>query len=159
VGETIFNVRSIFRDTLGYIVTTLHLGVIEIPYVDNASVGTGDVAEYLEHNYSLMETFAELHRDDIQNALVNSLEGAIENIFVGAPVSNDMFSDATNTIQELFEFEYIEKEEMAGIIGGVPTQAALDRASSRFKGGKASFQRPSFVDTGLFVASFRAWVD
>jgi hypothetical protein len=140
--------------------TILHLGVIDIPYSDKASISTGDVAEILESKYAVMENFAELHHDDIESALVDSIEGAIENIMSGSPVSNDMFGDATNKIEELFKFEFLEKEEMATIgVPGVPTQASIDRKSSRFKGKKTNTGRPSFIDTGEYSAAMKAWIE
>lgn len=140
--------------------TILHLGVEDIPYSDKGSITTGDVADILEKKYSVMENFAEFHHDDIESALVDSIEGAIESILSGAPISNDVFGTATNKIEELFKFEFLEKGEIESMgIPGVPTQAAKDRNSSRFKGKKSGKPRPSFIDTSLFETSFKAWIE
>jgi hypothetical protein len=44
-------------------------------------------------------------------------------------------------------------------IPGVPTLAAQEGRSSRFKKGKGKGPRKSFIDTGLYVGSFKSWVD
>nr|WP_245168508.1 hypothetical protein [Enterobacter roggenkampii] len=36
---------------------TFHLGVIDVPYEDENTT-TGDVAEYLEEKYQIMQTFS-----------------------------------------------------------------------------------------------------
>ncbi|MFK2871852.1 hypothetical protein IR203_24655, partial [Salmonella enterica subsp. enterica serovar Weltevreden] len=43
---------------------TFHLGVIDIPYEDENTT-TGDVAEYLEEKYQIMQTFFDRYGNDI----------------------------------------------------------------------------------------------
>lgn len=148
------------------------LGVIDQPYTDTAdkvridnsrpriskSVTTGDVAEMLEAEYSVMGHFVDLHMPEIAKSVENSLAGQLESLMMGAPVSNDAFGTAMGEIETLFKFTYLDKEEIAQTgQAGVPTQAALNGVSSRFKSGKKG-RRPSFIDTGLYQASFKAWI-
>jgi hypothetical protein len=53
--------------------------------------------------------------------------------------------------------QFLDREEMNGLVAGVPTKAALGGA--RHGRGKITRrgQRPSFIDTGIFRASFRCW--
>jgi hypothetical protein len=145
--------------------TILHLGVLEFPYAEKGTVNTGDVAEILEDKYGVMEVFSELHHEEIENALVDSVSDAIENIMNGAYESNNIYGDAEGAIEKIFKLTYLDNEEMAGLIDGVPTQASLDRRSLRFKDKisknkkKLPTKRPSFIETGLYQSSFKAWVD
>lgn len=150
----------------------LLLGVTDIPYTDTSdkvridnskpriskSTTTGDVAEILEAKYDVMQHFVDLHMPDIEKSIENSLAGQLESLMMGAPVSNDAFGTAMGEIETLFKFTYLVKEEIAQTgQAGVPTQAAIDGISSRFKGGRGP-RRPSFIDTGLYQASFKAWI-
>ena len=155
--------------------TTLHLGVIDLPYADQASykelkVGkpkvkaggsmtTGEVADILEDRYHVMEIFYEIHEEKIIDGLRSSYEGAMENILMGAPVAQDPAADAVSGIENDFR-TFLTSGEIEKLgIPGVPTQAAKDGVSFRFKRPYAKRKpRPSFVNTGLYEASFRAWV-
>jgi hypothetical protein len=170
--------------------TTLHLGVVDIPYVDGPAaikklvsrigrrrdrtldenteglgskrgVTTGDVAGWLEDRYHIMELFFEAHHDDITRLLTESIAGQLENLLAGAPF-NDLnpLAGGTEEIENLFR-KFLSDREVEGLgIPGVPTQAALDGVSARFKSGyNPKGRRPSFIDTGLYEASFRAWSD
>lgn len=139
----------------------LHLGVIDEPYADSKeAVSTYDVAKILEEKYDVMGTFADVHLKDIAQSLEQSIEAALVNLMSGAPASNDVFGDATNEIEKMFKFKFLGEAEIEGLgIPGVPTQAAKDRVSGRFKNKKAKSKRPSFIDTGLYQSSFKSWVD
>jgi hypothetical protein len=120
---------------------------------------TGDVAGWLEDKYHVMEGFYDLHQREIAGMLENSLAGAIESMMQGAPASNNAFGDATNSIEQLFKFQYLDKEEITQTgADGVPTQAALDGVSKRFKLNKGP-RRPSFIDTGDYQKSMTAWIE
>lgn len=149
--------------------TTLHLGVVDVPYSQAPSprqrqpkagtVTTGDVATWLENKYHVMEVFWEEKADAvIVPMLEKSITGAIENLFLGAPPSNDPFGGATSKIEDAFKLFLTTKEIERLGIPGVPTEAAKRGFSHRFKNpGKRRAARPSFIDTGLYVASFKAW--
>jgi len=56
----------------------LHLGVHDHPYVGKSGVTTGDVAEWLEGKYHVMEVFAGTYIDEISDAMADNVAGAIE---------------------------------------------------------------------------------
>ena len=118
---------------------------------------TVDVARVLEEKYGIMGKFFELHSSDIAQAFADSMEDALVNVFAGAPPSNNPYGDAEATIETMFK-KFLEGEELAGVVPGVPTKAALKGRSKRLKKGKGG-RRPSFVDTGGYEGSFAAWVD
>jgi hypothetical protein len=151
----------------------LHLGVVDLPYseapksrgrkprkVKSGTQTTGDVATWLENRYHPMEHFAQLHGQDvIAPALEDALAGALETVMMGGPPSSSLFASAGDKIAEGFR-TMIEKKELDSLgYPGIPTQASLDGASQRFKRRRGQKGRPSFVDTGLYVNSARAWVD
>jgi hypothetical protein len=156
-------------------VTTLNLGVVDVPYEDegakpkgNAKRGQGSsksepsttaqVAQILEEKYGVMEAFSTAHKDDITQALINSLEGAMETILMGGPVP-DPFAEAGQAIQAEFRTFLMTAEVESMGIEGVPTQASINRRSLRFKSKVADKPRPSFIDTGTYELSMRAWVE
>lgn len=157
----------------------LNLGVIDLPYqtvptkVAKAKKGkankpkavkageqtTGDVAHWLENKYGVMQGFVELHMPDIATAIEDSLAGAIESLMQGAPPRHDVFGTATNMIETLFKFTYLDKEEITQTgAQGVPTEAAKQGVNHRLKLNRGP-KRPSFIDTGLYQASFKSWVE
>jgi hypothetical protein len=60
------------REPVGVIVITLHLGVIDIPYEDEDTT-TGDVAEYLEEKYQIMQTFFDRYSNEIIGFMADDL--------------------------------------------------------------------------------------
>jgi len=138
----------------------LHLGAIEVPYAAEGSTTTGDVAQILEEKYGLFSIFYESHQQQIADDLAEGMAGTLESMISGRPVDPDHVFDAgTVKIEDAFhDFLLSGAVESMGI-PGVPTQAALERESSRFKSGKADGPRPSFVDTGTLEAAFKAWIE
>lgn len=164
---------------------TLHLGVIDLPYVDpqdtprrlprarkgkqrprgkTASGGsgsqttTGFVAEVLEKKYHVIETYYDLHELEIADSLAESVAGALENLVMGGPPI-DPTAEAASGIEKGFK-TYLESGEIEGTATpGVPTRAALHGVSHRFKGKNSGVRRPSFIDTGLYESSFKAWTE
>ena len=102
--------------------TTLHLGVNDVPYDYKGSEGqsTGDVAETLEAKYSIMQTFFEVHGQEIADALAEAAVGSLENILMGAPVANHPFIAGETEIQRMFG-QFLDLKEMDGRAAGVPT--------------------------------------
>ena len=151
---------------------TLHLGVVDIPYSEPpspvkrgrkpkrvaAQISTGDVAGFLEAEYHVMEVFFEANAEKIVGYLEHSLAGTLEGILMGAPLGQDAFGTATSDIEERFR-DFLSNKEMEALgYPGVPTQAALQGISHRFKNKRGPKPRPSFIDTGLYQASFKAWI-
>lgn len=150
----------------------LHLGVIDQPYnqrpaptnrkrpkVAAGTQTTGDVAGWLEDKYHVMETFYELHKDDVfAKALEDGIEGALQSMIMGGPATLDLYGAATSAIEIAFK-KFIDLKEMDALgYPGVPTHASIVGIRSRFK-SRRDPGRPSFQDTGLYETSFRAWVD
>lgn len=165
--------------------TTLHIGVIDLPYSDNSSSArpmvrrpgkpkpprparrpstttTGDVAEILEACYSLFSTFTLLRGKDIQDAVEDALRGKLETLAMGGPVSMDrLFDDADLApIEEAFR-DFLNRREMDGRAAGVPTRAAERGVNHRLSRpyAKGNPSRPSFIDRGLLQNSVRVWSD
>jgi hypothetical protein len=139
--------------------TALHLGVTDVAYANNPKETTGTVARILEDDYHVMAAFYRRRRDKVNEAVANSYAGAIETMFQGGPVVENPLAAATGGIETSFRQFLLSGEIETMGIEGVPTQAALNRKSKRFKSGTAPAQRPSFIDTGLYERSFRAWAD
>lgn len=148
---------------------TLHFGVIDVPYSARARTPaavrragtktTGDVAGWLEDRYHPMEVFFEEKTDEIIGDLEDTLQGAIESMLLGAPPQLAPFGSGIAKVEDRFK-QFVTTQEIEKVgIAGVPTQAARRGVSHRFKRPyKRRPPRPSFVDTGLYVASFKAWI-
>lgn len=128
------------------------------PSSGSSATTTVQVANWLESRYHVMEVFYLEHQDSITQALVNSLEGALENLYMGAP-PGDPFAGAEQVVVADFRKFLLTGEIETLGYPGVPTQAALERRSLRFKSGRAGAQRPSFIDTSTYEMSMRAWVE
>lgn len=162
---------------------TLHLGVIDIPYVEPPSapkrvakagrrprphksqsakygnLTTGDVAGFLENRYHVMELFWQLHEQEVADDFANSLSGALETFLMGGPANIDVMGTATSKLEDRFK-QMLSQRELDNLgYPGIPTEAAQAGVSHRFKDPyKKRPPRPSFIDTGLYQASFKAWV-
>lgn len=155
---------------------TLHLGVLDQPYraVGYAArmlkkngkpnvpraITTGDVAQILEDKYGIMQRFADVHwNDTFAPALENSVQGALEALMMGQVV--DPWGSATQKIEARFRDFINSKEAERVAIPGTPTMAAIMGVNHRLKHpySRKNPRRPSFRDTGLYVTSFRSWVD
>lgn len=167
----------------------LHLGVIDIPYgdlteapalkvqravakpskggrrapkkpkkaEDHSAATTYEVAVKLEAKYHIMEEFFGLYEKPIEGHVEQGLGDAIEAIGMGAPTTLDPYGAATSLIEKDFRF-FLDRSELAFLVPGVPTLAAQRGVNHRLK-LKQGPPRPSFIDTGLYQASFKAWVD
>lgn len=157
--------------------TVLHLGVTDIPYAaaqraarrragqkpsTPSRATTGDVAEILERRYGIMAAFFEMYGEKIADALAGVVLDKFEALALGmrTPGSNaPLFEEGDlGEVEQLFR-SMLDKEELNGR-PGVPTQAALNGVSHRMlhpyeKRGP----RASFIDTGLYQSSMRAWMD
>ena len=163
--------------------TDLILGVIDVPYSDDGKkpprkrkhnkkgrsveakepedtgpTTTAQVAQILEDKYGVMQAFYDLTKDNILGECIHSLEGALEDLYAGAPV-HDPYAEATQNIDAGFRQFLMQAEIESMGIEGVPTQASIDRQSLRFKSGTASGPRPSFINTALYELSFRSTIE
>lgn len=135
-------------------------GKISAPRYAGNQKTTGDVATILEDKYHIEEVFFELHRNQIVGALETSLSGALENLLAGAPATISGTAEGESKIETMFK-QYLSNREMDALgVKGVPTKAAQKGVSHRFLHPYAKRPpRPSFIDTGLMQANFRAWVE
>lgn len=141
--------------------TTLHLGVIEQAY-EKYSKGqtTYDVASILEDKYGLMEMWWSIHGQDVADHMTDGVQSAVNALMENKPRYENPFGSAMSYAEESFKkFLFSMEAERVGI-PGTPTKAALRGVSHRkaHPYRKANPRRPSFIDTGLFEASFKAWV-
>ncbi len=143
----------------------LILGVDDVAYSENGkATTTGDVAEILEDNYHVMRTFVELHESEIADALADSLTHQINAISRGQSVSGDpnvSYKSAMRKIEKGFR-HFLDMNEIASVLpASQQSHAALKGVNHRKKHpyAKANKARPHFIDTGLYQASFRAWLN
>jgi hypothetical protein len=146
----------------------LHLGVLDVAYSDangDGSTSTGDVAEILEANYHVMETFYELRREKIAGYLADSMANAIQAL-VNSGRRPDTRSTFTFEADQKIETEFrtfLDANEMGRLYAaftGRSLSAAADRGVNHRKKNpyaQSNKARPAFIDTGLYRASFRAW--
>jgi hypothetical protein len=147
--------------------TKLHLGIIDIPYKEESTT-THEVAMILEQKYGVMGAYFESHKQAIAGSMEESVVGALESLLMGAPTGGSPFASAETFIEQDFK-HFLSSSEIEKLgISGVPTQAALDGVSNRFKnpryknvnGKKVKRpRRPSFIDTGLYQANMKAWIE
>lgn len=123
-----------------------------------APTTTDKVAAILEEKYGVYAAFFEQNQDHIQAAMVHSAAGALEDLFAGSPIT-DPFAEAGAEIAAGFKQWLMQGEIEKMGIPGVPTKAAIERRSLRFKSKKGPSVRPSLVDTGLFSASATVWTE
>jgi hypothetical protein len=153
--------------------TRLMLGVVDVAYSgEDGAKTTGEVAGYLEDEYHIMRTFLEVYEDRIGEFLADAMAGEIESLAQGKPVvifgkdvdtqlGDRVISGASvnGKIEESFR-DYLDAREWEAL-SGQKVEAADSGVTQRKKRSNANSNpaRPAFVDTGLFQASFRAWLE
>jgi len=143
----------------------IHLGVIDVPYANQSAAPgakvrageqtTGDVAEWIENKYGVMQFFAESHAAEIQAAVESAIEGSLESRLMGGPEQPNVLAGACSEIESQFR-RFLDAREMDGKVAGVATEAAARGVNHRMKVRRGA-PRPSFIDTGLYQQSFKAW--
>ena len=144
----------------------LELGVEDVAYSDPDASGattTGEVAEILEAKYHVMRVFAELHGQDMADAITKDLANSMDALLNGEKISKVPLQSAMNQIESDFR-DYLSADEWQKTTGQA-IAAAQNGVSHRFKNknnvpskGKVRGARPAFIDTGLYQRSFRAKV-
>lgn len=129
----------------------------------SATKTTGDVATILEDHYHIMEVFIEEGggAEKLEEVFRHSAENAMEAILKGAPSADlNITGEATSEIEAAFKI-FLALKLMDGLFPGVPTKASLKGINHRLKHpyAKGNKPRPSFIDTGLYQSSFKAWTD
>jgi hypothetical protein len=128
------------------------------------------VADILEDTYDIVHQFFYKYDEEIGSIVSNSFANYTVDVLAGAAdeteegfrsrrhkiVSDRMVKymrPSSEKIEKLFK-KFLDREEAIG--PGVPTDAALFGIR---RGRKTGRRRPSFIDTGIYRASFRAWAD
>jgi hypothetical protein len=150
----------------------LCLGVVDVAYSDgDGATTTGDVAGYLEDEYHVMRTFLELYEDEIGTLLADAMAGEIEGLAQGRPVlifgKNVETKLEDRTISGVSVNGKIEEEFRNYLDSREWKQVSAQAVEAADKGVKHSKKNPyakrdaraEFFDTGLYSASFRAWVE
>ena len=137
----------------------LNLGVVDVAYTDgDGATTTGDVAGYLENQYHVMRIFLEENGDFIHERITNSVVGAIESIAQGNRVPKLDLKPAMGEIEERFR-DSLDSGELHRVLPqNHQVSDATLKTSSRKKVIKQDESRQAFIDSGLYQASFRAWV-
>jgi hypothetical protein len=166
-----------FRADLGPVVK-LVLGVLDVAYSDargkDGATTTGDVAEILERNYHVMQTFYESRQEKIADWLAGSVANAIETVVETGSNVMPTF-EAEQNIEAEFRV-FLSANEMSHLLGSLTDSELsyyLGATGGDFRGAgergvnhrkkrpysSKNKARPAFIDTGLYQASFRAWVE
>jgi hypothetical protein len=134
----------------------LHLGVLDIPEPQgNTTFGVGKI---LEDKYGLFSAFVENNDQFIADAIADDAAASLETFLLSGQLPDEMLPEASGKIsQRMKEFLSLQEVEKLGL-PGVPTKAALQGRSIRFK-QKRGPRRPSFIDSGVLEASLKAWID
>ena len=125
------------------------------------------VSNILEDKYGILDYFNEKYSEYIETLISNRFDDIAEEVlsrpegrqYTTAKMSNIM-KPVGKDVEKLFR-EFLDKEEMnASGQAGIPTGAAMmgirhGIGSKTLKG----VSRPSFIDTGIYRASFRCSVD
>lgn len=121
---------------------------------------TGDVAGWLENRYHIMELFYVENEEAIAKLFAEQVQKSIEDYILGNHTKKDanaVYAEALSEIEKLFK-KFLEEQKLDGVEPGVPTKASLMGVNARLKIKRGS-PRPSFISSGLFEASFKAWAE
>ena len=145
---------------LGDYVLKLYLGFEDRPYsirhvtpgrrkyIRGSKYGQGtssaQVAESLEERYGILESFVE-EETTIQDIIEDVFGERIEQVLAGLEYDKNDMAKRTPDIEKAFRT--MLGMEMLHTRGTVPTAAATREG------------RKSFIRTGLYQSSFRAWVE
>jgi hypothetical protein len=121
---------------------------------------TVEVAAEIEARFHVVETFWDLEENGIVEMLEDALADDIEDVMAMSKVSRKGISvKETDKIESRFR-QNLTARKYDGVISGVPTKASLRGVSHlRQNPYAARNSRPSFLDTGMYSRSFRAWVE
>lgn len=151
--------RSDVGYRLGDHLSTLHFGFDRVYYPDGRMTTT-DVANILEDEYHIVEHFRDFHKVRIEEILHQAL---VDQMDTGA-VKADL-----HKIEDLFK-EFLNSRDIERLgIPGVPSRVSRRtikvggymRKGSPVRGYRrlGGSLRPSFIHSGLYRDSFRAWLE
>lgn len=137
----------------------LVLGVKDVAYSDpddKSITTTGEVAGLLEAQYGVMQTFYDLHKDEITEDIIKRLNSQLENMLQGSPHGRSHIR--MEGVEHQFR-TYLSKDEWQKTTGRTIEAARLGM-SVRFKNKRNTKNkrsaRPAFIDSGLYRRAFRA---
>ena len=153
----------------------LHLGVVDVAYSDkDGTTTTGDVAGYLEDEYHIMRVFYEMNEEFINQTLADTYAGMIETMNQGnqlGSINGEVISrigkrklagaGINGKIEERFR-DFLDSGELNQMLPAEQQSAAAAAGVNHRKKRpyvKKNKPRQAFIDTGLYQASFRAWID
>lgn len=121
---------------------------------------TLQVAKELEDKYGIVETFADMNHDYFTGLFEDIFLDQFEEVVaMKKPSKTGITNKQTDKIEAKFR-ESLSKQKYDGVIPGVPTLASLRGVSHLRQHPYAkSAPRPSFIDTGMYQRSFRAWIE
>jgi hypothetical protein len=154
----------------------LNLGVIDVLEPEGGT--SYSVGVDLEKRYGLFSMFANAHEKDIADAIAKDAVDGLEAIMRGESVDiKTVFAESGEEITDQLH-NFITSQEVERVATqygeyGIPTQAALEGLSLRTSTGKAigkarkgmktkvvkGARRPSFIYSGIFEHSLKAWVE
>jgi hypothetical protein len=141
----------------------VEFGVEDVVYFIDGERTSGEVAAGLEKDYGIMQAFFDMYGQTTADNLAQAMVGEFE--------TGKFNFDPKFTQADFHDFLSYQQVESVGI-PGVPTERALKgrytkgkltKQARKIRGKRAPVEegsrRPSFIDTGLYQASFRAWVE
>jgi hypothetical protein len=120
---------------------------------------TGVVAKDLEKRYGLMGAFWEMEQDYVMTLIEKSIGQSIEEMVASGERNPLISQDVLDKIETRFK-RNLSTRRYDGQLNGVPTLAAQRGVSHLVRHPYAKrAPRPSFIDTGMYQASFKAWLE
>jgi hypothetical protein len=157
---------------------SLHMGFINTPYLQenlatpfraaekeekrkrkrgfSRTMTAEKLSKILESKYGIVETFSGVYEEEIKSLMHEGFREVAENIISTRKAGETtvqmkkLMNPYTKQIESMFR-TFIDNEEMNGMVPGVPTKVSIKGRGRRRPG-------PSFIRTGIYKASFRAWV-
>jgi hypothetical protein len=123
---------------------------------------TGQVAKDLEERYKIVEEFWKFEEDNFVELLEETFAEDLEEVMQKKLTkrTRGISVKETDLIEQKFR-QNLSSRRYDGVISGVPTLAA-QRGVSHMRAQPYSRKNPpraSFIDTGMYQRSFRAWVE
>ena len=154
----------------------LNLGVIDVPEPEGGTSYT--VGVELEKQYGVFSMFANTYEKFIVETVAEDAADGLEALMRGESVSvNTVFAtsgeEITNKMHEFITTQEVERVAPSYGEYGIPTQAALEGKTLRTAAGKTiskvrkgqkvkkvyGQRRPSFIYSGIFEKSMKAWIE
>ena len=119
---------------------------------------TGQVATDIEKKYGVTEVFYKLEEDNIGTSFEDSFKTALENAMSYLPFNAGLETKETDLIEKRFR-RSLSTRRFDGLIPGVPTRSSLRGISHLRRKPMSGTPRSSFINTGLYQHSFKAWME